>query len=143
MFTTSPLALAACKNSPAHYFFVQADREHLDNVSVLPCSLQKDKTDLEKYNRNYISLGLGFFLGTQVCAPINDRIYRRLKRRNNNVGRPEFRIPLMIPGSLLVPVGLFIYGWTSQASYLFVPIIPLFVMSRGVGDLSRLLRHVF
>ena len=62
---------------------------------------------------NYISLGIGFFLGTQICAPINDRIYRRLKKRNNNIGRPEFRVPLMIPGACLVPIGLFIYGWTS------------------------------
>ena len=43
---------------------------------------------------NYISLGIGFFLGTQICAPINDRIYRNLKKRNNNIGRPEFRVPL-------------------------------------------------
>lgn len=34
--------------------------------------------------------------------------------KNNNTGRPEFRIPLMIPGSVLVPTGLFIYGWTAQ-----------------------------
>lgn len=57
---------------------------------------------------NYISLGIGFFLGTQICAPINDRIYRKLKMRNNNIGRPEFRVPLMIPGACLVPD-----GWTS------------------------------
>jgi len=44
---------------------------------------------------NYISLGLGFFLGTQITAPINDRIYRKLKKKNNGVGRPEFRVPLM------------------------------------------------
>ncbi|KAF2228986.1 putative MFS multidrug transporter [Viridothelium virens] len=64
---------------------------------------------------NYISLGIGFFFGTQISAPINDRIYRRLKKRNNNVGRPEFRVPLMFPGSLLVPIGLFWYGWSAQA----------------------------
>lgn len=64
---------------------------------------------------NYISLGLGFFLGTQICAPINDRIYRKLKKRNNDIGRPEFRAPLMIPGSLLTPIGLFWYGWSAQA----------------------------
>ena len=64
---------------------------------------------------NYISLGVGFFLGTQICAPLNDRIYAKLKRRNNHVGRPEFRIPLMVPGSLMVPTGLFIYGWTAEA----------------------------
>ena len=62
---------------------------------------------------NYISLNVGFFLGTQICAPINDCIYRKLKMRNNNIGRPEFRVPLMIPGACLVPIGLFIYGWTS------------------------------
>jgi multidrug resistance protein len=63
---------------------------------------------------NYLSLGIGFFLGTQICAPLNDRIYRRLKARNNGVGKPEFRMPLMIPGAILVPAGLFIYGWTSH-----------------------------
>jgi multidrug resistance protein len=64
---------------------------------------------------NYISLGVGFFLGTQLCAPVQDRIYRALKARNNGVGKPEFRVPLMIPGALLVPIGLFWYGWSSQA----------------------------
>ncbi|TLD36891.1 mfs multidrug [Venturia nashicola] len=64
---------------------------------------------------NYISLGIGFFLGTQITAPIMDRIYRRLKGKNNGVGKPEFRIPLMFIGSLLVPIGLFWYGWSAQA----------------------------
>jgi len=63
---------------------------------------------------NYISLGAGFFLGTQLTAPLNDRIYRRLKRRNNNEGTPEFRVPLMFVGSALVPIGLFWYGWSAQ-----------------------------
>jgi hypothetical protein len=56
---------------------------------------------------NYISLGLGFFLGSQVTAPLNDRLYRRLKKRNNGVGKPEFRVPMMFLGSLFIPVGLF------------------------------------
>ncbi|OQD73704.1 hypothetical protein PENDEC_c014G02379 [Penicillium decumbens] len=63
---------------------------------------------------NYISLGLGFWAGSQICAPLNDRIYRGLKARNNNTGRPEFRVPLLGIGAVLVPSGLFIYGWTAQ-----------------------------
>ncbi len=63
---------------------------------------------------NYISLGLGFFLGAQICAPFNDRIYRRLKKRNNGIGKPEFRVPMMVPGAVLVPIGLFWYGWSAQ-----------------------------
>jgi hypothetical protein len=64
---------------------------------------------------NYISLGIGFWFGAQITAPINDKIYRALKRRNNNVGKPEFRVPLMMVGASLTPIGLFIYGWTAQA----------------------------
>lgn len=50
---------------------------------------------------NYISLGVGFFVGSQTSARLNDKIYIALKRRNNNIGRPEFRVPLMVPGALL------------------------------------------
>jgi multidrug resistance protein len=64
---------------------------------------------------NYVSLGIGLFLGTQINAPFLDRTYRALKKRNNEVGKPEFRIPLMVPGAALVPIGLFWYGWTAQA----------------------------
>ncbi|KAL8806184.1 MAG: hypothetical protein Q9200_005136 [Gallowayella weberi] len=63
---------------------------------------------------NYISMGLGFTLGTQVFSPLNDHIYRIFKSKNGGVGRPEFRIPIMIPGSVFCPIGLFIYAWTAQ-----------------------------
>ncbi|PYI06810.1 MFS general substrate transporter [Aspergillus sclerotiicarbonarius CBS 121057] len=64
---------------------------------------------------NYISLGVGFLLGTQIAAPLQDRIYRTLKARApNNTGRPEFRVVLMIPAAVLVPIGLVIYGWTAE-----------------------------
>ena len=64
---------------------------------------------------NYISLGVGLFLATQITAPLQDRIYRKLKKANNGVGRPEFRIPLMLFGACLLPIGLFWYGWSAQA----------------------------
>ncbi|KAK5998217.1 Efflux pump vrtL [Cladobotryum mycophilum] len=66
---------------------------------------------------NYISLGIGFFLGAQICAPLQDRIYAALKRRyvpDGGPGRPEFRVPMMIPGSILLPIGLLIYSWTAE-----------------------------
>ncbi|KAG6279683.1 hypothetical protein E4U47_002871 [Claviceps purpurea] len=66
---------------------------------------------------NYISIGVGFFLGTQVCAPLQDRVYAALKRRyvpDGGAGRPEFRVPMMVPGALLVPVGIIIYAWTAE-----------------------------
>ncbi|KAF2867121.1 major facilitator superfamily domain-containing protein [Massariosphaeria phaeospora] len=64
---------------------------------------------------NFISMALGFFLGTQITAPLNDALYRRLKARNHGTGRPEFRVPIMVPASLLAPIGLLWYGWSAQA----------------------------
>lgn len=63
---------------------------------------------------NYISLGLGMLLGTYVCAILNDRLYRRFKSRNDDVGKPEFRLPLLTITMFCVPTGLFIYGWTAE-----------------------------
>lgn len=66
---------------------------------------------------NYLSIGIGFFLGCQVCAPLQDRIYAALKRRfvpEGGPGRPEFRVPMMVPGAVLVPTGLLIYSWTAE-----------------------------
>jgi multidrug resistance protein len=82
---------------------------------------------------NYISLGCGFFLGTQVCAPLQDRIYSALKARNKGVGRPEFRVPLMVPGAVLVPVGLFWYGWTAEKqTHWILPNIGAAIFAAGV-----------
>ncbi|CAK7231496.1 hypothetical protein SBRCBS47491_007949 [Sporothrix bragantina] len=64
---------------------------------------------------NYIALGVGLALGAQVLAPLQDRIYAYLKRRYKvSVGRPEFRVPIMVPGAVLVPAGLLIFGWTAE-----------------------------
>ncbi|EXJ89742.1 hypothetical protein A1O3_02809 [Capronia epimyces CBS 606.96] len=81
---------------------------------------------------NYISLGLGFFLGTQAGAVVNDRLYHKLKKRNNNQGSPEFRVPMMIPGAILVPIGLFMYGWSAyEHTHWIVPNIGAAIIAAG------------
>lgn len=82
---------------------------------------------------NYISLGIGYLIGTQSTARINDVIYKLLKeRRGEGVGRPEFRLPLLILGSIFVPLGIFCYGWSAQAHlHWIVPNIGLAIF--GVG----------
>lgn len=81
---------------------------------------------------NYISLGLGPILGAQISALVNDRIYCRLKKSNKDLGRPEYRLPLMFVGSILVPVGLFWYGWSAQThTHWIVPNIGILIYSCG------------
>ncbi|EEH10067.1 polyamine transporter 1 [Histoplasma capsulatum G186AR] len=91
----------------------------------------KQTTDIASLN--YLSLGIGFVIGLQICAPIMDRIYIRLKAHYNHPGRPEFRIPLMIPGGLLVPIGLMTYGWTAQPHiHWIIPSIASAIFATGL-----------
>jgi hypothetical protein len=64
---------------------------------------------------NYISLALGSLIGAQICGPLTDAIYRRLKSRYKSPGLPEFRIPLMVPASFVSSCGIFLYGWSAEA----------------------------
>jgi len=81
---------------------------------------------------NYIALALGYMIGMQATARLTDRIYRRLKKRNNGVGRPEFRVPAMIPCVIFLPIGLLWYGWSAQARvHWIVPDIGVVVLGAG------------
>ncbi|KAJ5092521.1 hypothetical protein NUU61_007391 [Penicillium alfredii] len=64
---------------------------------------------------NYFALGIGYFLGSQICGFFADPIYRALKKKNAGVGKPEFRVILMFPASVFAPAGLLWYGWSAQA----------------------------
>ncbi|KAK0648542.1 major facilitator superfamily domain-containing protein [Cercophora newfieldiana] len=62
---------------------------------------------------HYLSISVGFTVAAQVGGRAMDAIYSRLSRGKN--GRPELRIPYMVPGVLLIPAGLLWYGWSAQA----------------------------
>ncbi|KAI5297615.1 RING-box protein 1, partial [Ascosphaera pollenicola] len=83
---------------------------------------------------NYISLGLGFFVASQVGSRLTDLVYRRLKARSpDNTGKPEFRLPLLFGSAVLIPIGLFIYGWTAQyRTHWIGPNVGAFLVAAGV-----------
>ena len=82
---------------------------------------------------NYISLGLGFFIGAPVCGKSSDSMYAYFKKKDpRGQGKPEYRMPLVIPFSFLVPIGLLIYGWSAQyLVHWIVPDIGLFLFGMG------------
>ncbi|SPO24007.1 related to MFS multidrug transporter [Ustilago trichophora] len=64
---------------------------------------------------NYISLAIGFTLGGQVGGRVVDYSYRKLSARQpDGKGQPEFKLPLLMASSFLLPAGLLIYGWTAE-----------------------------
>ncbi|KAG9109695.1 hypothetical protein FRC07_008270, partial [Ceratobasidium sp. 392] len=82
---------------------------------------------------HYIFMGAGFMFGAQIGSRLLDRIYKRLKKRNNNVATPEMRLPLLAIGSFLLPAGLLIYGWTAQYRvFWLVPDIGVFIFCTGM-----------
>jgi len=82
---------------------------------------------------NYISLGLGFFIGAPLCGKANDTIYKKLKAKTRDgKGKPEFRMPLVMVMSTLVPIGLLTYGWAAHVhTHWIVPNIGAFLFAIG------------
>ena len=54
------------------------------------------------------------------------------KEKNKGIGKPEFRVLLMVPASCLIPVGLLWYGWSGQgAIHWSMPDIGKFIFGLG------------
>ncbi len=65
---------------------------------------------------HYLACALGEVAGSQIGGSLMDKLYLYMRRRSSEDGehRPEFRIPLSFPGTLLASLGLFMYGWAAQ-----------------------------
>ena len=63
---------------------------------------------------HYIALVVGYTVAAQGGARITDKIWRHLKQKAGGKTAPEYRVPLMIPGIILIPAGLFWYGWAAE-----------------------------
>ncbi|OAA82022.1 MFS transporter [Akanthomyces lecanii RCEF 1005] len=61
---------------------------------------------------NYIALAVGTITASQAGGPLMDWMYARMKRHGEPV--PEFRVPFLIPGVIIMPLGMFLYGWAAE-----------------------------
>jgi MFS family permease len=64
---------------------------------------------------HYIAIALGATIASQAGGHLTDLIYRRLKvstRDGIDVAVPEYRIPMLAFGTVLVPIGLLWLGWS-------------------------------
>ncbi|KAF1849204.1 MFS general substrate transporter [Cucurbitaria berberidis CBS 394.84] len=63
---------------------------------------------------HYISLALGSTMCGQIGGHVMDATYKKMSDRAGGKGVPEFRIPYMLPGMIIMPAGLFWYGWSAE-----------------------------
>ncbi|KAG2068450.1 hypothetical protein BDR04DRAFT_1143819 [Suillus decipiens] len=67
--------------------------------------------------------------GARIC----DKTYLYLAAKNGGKGKLEMRVPTLIFGSLIVPVGLLLYVWSAQAKVHFmIPIIDTAILGFGI-----------
>ena len=63
----------------------------------------------------YTGMAIGFGTSATIAATQQDRIYKYLSKRFGTHGEPEYRLVLTQIGMVIMPIGLFIFGWTAQA----------------------------
>ena len=101
---------------------------------------------------HYIALGIGLCAMGQVNARLIDHLYVYFSKRNGGMGKPEFRlraypnhlpvdvyvaytslIAAMIPGTILMPIGLLITGWTARPNVHWIgPDIGIVIVGAGM-----------
>ncbi|KAI9842238.1 MAG: hypothetical protein M1837_007383 [Sclerophora amabilis] len=79
----------------------------------------------------YIGIGIGCLAGLLYCGVASDKIMKRKSKRGEM--KPEYRLPPMIYGAPLIPIGLFWYGWSAEARvHWIVPIIGSSLVGAGM-----------
>ncbi len=79
----------------------------------------------------YIGIGAGMLSGAVIFGRMSDRLLK--KKAAGGAMKPEYRLPPMLPGAILLPVGFFLYGWSAQEGvFWFVPILGTAIVGIGI-----------
>ncbi|KAJ1336167.1 MFS transporter DHA1 family multidrug resistance protein [Microdochium nivale] len=83
----------------------------------------------------YIGLGVGSLLGMAwFAADSNKAMQTAMKETGQARVKPEIRLALLPHGTIILPVGFFIYGWTANyQTHWIAPVIGLTII--GIGNI--------
>ena len=62
----------------------------------------------------FLGIGIGMLLGLVVFGATSDRVVATLAAKRGGERKPEYRFPGLFVGASLIPVGLFLYGWSAE-----------------------------
>ncbi|KAI8683389.1 MFS domain-containing protein [Fusarium keratoplasticum] len=82
----------------------------------------------------YLGLGVGSFVGLFWFSIDSNKQLQKMKalQQDHKDVKPEVRLKLLPVGTLLLPVGFFIYGWTTEyETHWMAPIVGLAVIGTG------------
>lgn len=79
----------------------------------------------------YLGIGLGQFVGLLMFGAYSDKLLKKMA--NGGDMKPEYRLPLLYPGAIMTPLGLFLYGWSAQYKvHWIVPILGTLLLGAGM-----------
>ena len=101
--------------------------------SVIPLAFENNHGwNVGEQGYPYISLGVGTFLGFATNFWQN-HLYNKAAEKNNGVPIPEARLYGACVGAVLLPIGMFWFGWTQFSKvHWIVPIIALLPIILGI-----------
>ncbi|OAQ97166.1 hypothetical protein LLEC1_03050 [Akanthomyces lecanii] len=118
-------------------------------TSITPLFEQQYGFDSIHAGLAFLGLGVGSMVGVGYFSTASDSYMKKkakeagelaadeeemARRPSVSAIKPEYRLPPLRAGAILLPAGLFIYGWTAQYKvHWIVPIIGTAIM--GVGNL--------
>lgn len=94
---------------------------------------------------SFLGIGVGSFLGLGYCGWSSDKLLKRRTAEADAVAqatgepaaemKPEYRLPPMLPASVLLPAGFLLYGWTANYHvHYIVPIMSTTLI--GLGNIA-------
>jgi len=66
---------------------------------------------------HYIAMCIGGIIGAQIGGRLMELIFRHLNDKattEQDKNKPEFHLPMMLPGTLFTVIGMLWYGWAAQ-----------------------------
>ncbi|KAA8650668.1 hypothetical protein EYZ11_003459 [Aspergillus tanneri] len=80
----------------------------------------------------YLGIGMGFTFGQITVGCFSDRYVKRQEQIHGKM-KPEDRLPPLVLGCCLVPIGLLWYGWSAECqTHWIVPIMGTFFLGAGI-----------
>lgn len=64
---------------------------------------------------HYIAIMVGYMTANLIKGQVVDRVWVHLTEKAGGETAPEYRVPLMVPSGLIMPIGLLWYGWSAEA----------------------------
>ena len=64
---------------------------------------------------SYLGMGIGMILGIITFRLLSDKILKKDALDGDGTMKPEYRLPLMVYLTPVMPIGFFWYGWSAHA----------------------------